>query len=116
MVLMSDWWVQARWGRAFEIVEVVPRSTIGGWAVMRKRDVELTLEDLQAPADDPREWAALRHDLKQVQWEVEAAKKQAAEDRDGLRRRSEHSASWRITRPLRAASHRLGAWRAARRG
>ena len=70
MVLMSDWWVRAHWGRAFEIVEIVPQIHNQSWAVMRKRDVE------------------------------------AGE--------YEHSLSWRLTRPLRAASHRLRAWRTAR--
>ena len=100
MVLMSDWWVQAHWGRAFEIVEVAPLVHGQSWALLRRRDVALTAADLERPADDPREHAALRHNLRQVQREIEA-----------LRRDYERSFSWRVTRPLRAVRAGL-----ARRG
>lgn len=88
MVLMSDWWVRAHWGRAFEVLRI--HSVGQSWALLRKRDVELTVEDLEAPEDDPREVAALRHNLRQVQREVERAQAAA-------------TLSSRITRPLRAA-------------
>lgn len=44
MVLMSDWWVRSHWGRAFEIVDIAPNVFHQSWALMRKRDVELTNE------------------------------------------------------------------------
>jgi len=92
-VLMSDWWVRAHWGRAFEILEVEPWVRNQSWALMRKRDIELTTEDLERPEDDPREFAALRHSFRQVR----------REQSEQLRSEYEESLSWRITRPLRAA-------------
>jgi SAM-dependent methyltransferase len=100
MVLMSDWWVRAHWGRAFEIVEVAPQIHSMSWALLRKRDVELTTEDLETPEDDPREYLAVRHNLRQVRHEIERAQRQTERD---LRREYEGTLSWQLTRPLRAA-------------
>jgi SAM-dependent methyltransferase len=100
MVLMSDWWVAAHWGRAFEIEEVAPLVQGQSWAMMRRRDVQLTTEDLERPEDDPREIHALRHQL-----DAQAA------HLDRVRREYESSASWRVTRPLRTAAQRLRALR-----
>jgi SAM-dependent methyltransferase len=100
VVLMSDWWVRAHWGRAFEILTVVPNVHGQTWMLMRKRDLELALGDLERPADDPREHAALRHNLRQL----ERAQEHALAE---LRAAYEGSLSWRVTRPLRAA-RRLG--------
>jgi SAM-dependent methyltransferase len=94
VVLMSDWWVREHWGRAFDILEVASNVHGQSWALMRKRDVELTPEELERPGDDPREYAALRHNLRQLQREVETA---AA----AVRHEYEESSSWRVTRPLR---------------
>jgi SAM-dependent methyltransferase len=116
MVLMSDWWVRAHWGRAFEFLAMEPRVHNQSWALMRKRPVEVTVEEVQRPADDPREGIALRHNLRQVQRELErahtglsaahrevehlralvAAREASLQDREASR-------SWRLTRPLRAA-------------
>jgi SAM-dependent methyltransferase len=38
-VLMSDWWVRAHWGRAFEVLEIAPQIQNMSWALLRKRDV-----------------------------------------------------------------------------
>ena len=100
MVLMSDWWVREHWGRAFEIVALAPEVHGQSWALLRRRDVALTVADVERPSDDPREHAALRHNIQQVQRELE-----------GVRGEYEQSLSWRLTRPLRAARARL-----ARRG
>jgi SAM-dependent methyltransferase len=100
MVLMSDWWIREHWGRAFDVVAVAPQVHGQSWALLRRRDVAVTVADLERPADDPREHAALRHNLRQVQRELE-----------GVRGEYERSLSWRLTRPLRAARARL-----ARRG
>lgn len=108
-VMMSDWWVRAHWGRAFEILSVAPRIQNQTWALMRKRDVELTVEDLEQPEDDPREFAALRHNLYQVQREFERLRfsegglAQHQRELSELRRNYEASLSWRVTRPLRAS-------------
>lgn len=94
-VFMSDWWIQAHWGRAFEILRVEPQIHGQSWALLRKRDVELTPWDLERPADDPRELVALRHNLEQLRREHTAALGE-------VRCAYEESRSWRITRPLRA--------------
>ncbi|MGH2966570.1 MAG: class I SAM-dependent methyltransferase [Solirubrobacterales bacterium] len=89
-VLMSDWWVRDHWGRAFEVLQTKPDHQT--WVLLRKRDVELTADDLERPGDDPREWAALRHNLRQV-WREQSE----------MQRDYGESLSWRVTRPLRAA-------------
>jgi SAM-dependent methyltransferase len=96
MVLMSDWWVRAHWGRAFDILAT---AEVHGqtWALMRRREVSLNVADLERPADDPREFAALRHNLRQVQLELERRG-------DELRGYYEGTRSWRLTRPLRRLS------------
>jgi SAM-dependent methyltransferase len=110
-VLISDWWMQEHWGRAFEIVELVPQFQNYTWVTLRKRQVELSTEELERPSDDPREYAAVRHNLFQVQREVAKTRielAQAEQDlvRDYERRIAEYenSLSWRITRPLRRAA------------
>jgi SAM-dependent methyltransferase len=96
MVLMSDWWVRAHWGRAFEILEVAPRIHNQSWALLRKRDVELTADELEAPADDPREYVALRHNVRQLQREIERRESEVsmapgAARADGVVRRFAHA-------------------------
>ena len=73
MVFMSDWWVREHWGRAFEIVAVNRCFHNQTWAMLRKREVTLSAAELLEPGDDPREWKALRHNVVQVQRELEAA-------------------------------------------
>ena len=98
---MSDWWVREHWGRAFEILEIAPQIHNMSWAVMRKRDVELTTEDLERPSDDPREYLAVRHSLRQAQRQTfDLAVKVQILERT-VREEYEQSLSWRITRPLR---------------
>lgn len=97
MVLMSDWWVRAHWGRAFEILEVAPAIHGQTWVLMRRRDVQAAIQDLERPADDPREYLALRHNVLQVEQDRERSLAAA-------RRHYETSWSWRITRPLRAVA------------
>ena len=74
-VFLSDWWIRAHWGRAFEIVDihhdrddrgaVVPGTH--GYVVMRKRDVAIAAPDLEAlEPGEPREVAALRHNIAQL--------------------------------------------------
>ncbi len=71
-VFHSDWWLREYWGRAFEVLEVrrpprsvdgVPRITHSN-IVLRKREVELTGEELERiSSDEPRELAALQTSL-----------------------------------------------------
>jgi SAM-dependent methyltransferase len=105
MVLMSDWWVREHWGRAFEFVAVEPMVHGQTWALLRKRHVEATADMLAAPSADPREYAALRHNVEQLQREQVLRESE-------LRRSYERSLSWRVTRPLRSVAAAL---RAARR-
>lgn len=108
MVLMSDWWVREHWGRAFDVVEIAPNIHNQSWALLRARDVDLTVADLERPGDDARELAALRHNLRQVQ-------REAAQPLEAIRTEYERSISWQITRPLRAAAAKARSVRAARR-
>jgi SAM-dependent methyltransferase len=71
MVLMSDWWVEEHWGRAFELVGRTADVYNQTWPLLRKRDVTLSAEELLEPGNDPREWRALRHNVTQLQREVE---------------------------------------------
>jgi SAM-dependent methyltransferase len=113
-VLMSDWWVRAHWGRAFEILEVAPQVHNMSWALMRKRDVELTTEDLTRPEDDPREYQALRHNFRQLQRELYELQGWVQTAGSDLRREYEQSLSWRVTRPLRAAGEKARSLRPRR--
>jgi SAM-dependent methyltransferase len=137
-VFMSDWWIRAHWGRAFEILEihherdangtVIPGTH--GYVVMRKRDVVLGPAQLEAlEADEPRELAALRLNIDQLHEDDRrlrallreavargdtehgwrlAAERRVAELEDMLA----HSRSWRLTAPMRSAAR----WVRARRG
>ncbi|MEA2391206.1 MAG: hypothetical protein QOK31_1315 [Solirubrobacteraceae bacterium] len=112
-VLMSDWWVRAHWGRAFEIVALEPEFHNMSWALMSKRDVALSTEDLEAPADDPREHLALRHNVRQLQREIEQrqidAERRVAEYERQLAEQGSQgdarSTSWQTTGAARAAAH-----------
>ena len=99
MVLMSDWWVDAHWGRAFAPVR---REPVHGqtWALLRRREVDVTEAQLRAPSDDPRELDALAHALELVESDRARA---LAELRDHY----ESSLSWRLTLPLRLAARSL---------
>ena len=107
MILMSDWWVEEHWGRAFEIVDRNPWVHNQHWVMLRRREVELTSAQLLEPAADPREVAALRHNITQLQREVESVAEGARISVDRMRRDYESSLSWRLTRPLRALASRF---------
>jgi hypothetical protein len=137
-VLMSDWWVREHWGRAFEVLGIVPQIQNMSWALLRRRDVELTTENLEAPGEDPREHRALRHNLRQVQRELseiterERHERALREELERLREEHERllqdqanalaelrsdyegSLSWQLTAPLRAGA-RAFRWRRAQR-
>jgi SAM-dependent methyltransferase len=111
-VLMSDWWVDEHWGRAFQILGRLSRFHNFTWVLMRPRDVELTPEDLERESNDPREVAALRHNIRQLQHEVDWYGARLAAREAQLRHEFEASLSWQLTRPLRT----LGKHRTRRAG
>lgn len=124
-VLISEWWLRAHWGRAFEIVAIDPQFQNFSWVLARKREVSLTTDDLERPSDDPREFLALRHNVAQLQNELvreldyqrrlhDVALRDQAERYEHLLREHqaaiqsyETSLSWTATRPLRALRRRL---------
>jgi hypothetical protein len=72
MVLHSEWWIRARWGRAFDVLAFHPgKGTVFGQAVvvLRKRaghptGAALTPDVLERlEPGEPREISALRHAL-----------------------------------------------------
>lgn len=67
-VLISEWWLREHWGGAFEIVSIAPQFQNFGWAVLRKRSRADHRRRLR-PSDDPREYVALRHNIRQLQRE-----------------------------------------------
>jgi SAM-dependent methyltransferase len=70
-VFHSEWWIRRHWGRAFEILNLVPDGLAlpagagQGLVVMRRRERRLTVEELErdaaAPHDQPAT-APLRYD------------------------------------------------------
>lgn len=101
LIVHSEWWVRAHWGRAFEILELRAGTPTGppplygqGAVVMRKRSGSFTVEELERwEPDEPRELAALRHNVTSLRRE--------GEDLRAAIRIYEASRSWRLTKPLR---------------
>jgi SAM-dependent methyltransferase len=144
LVVHSEWWIRAHWGRAFEVEaiergpelvgerEIEPRISGHTWVLLRKREVELTTEELERPEpEEPREVLALRHNVSQLQRQLDAIGEQTDAARRSelnalresfeaeLERKSVRIAlaqqateqtihnfkstlSWRVTKPLRA--------------
>ncbi|HEX3977925.1 MAG TPA: class I SAM-dependent methyltransferase [Solirubrobacteraceae bacterium] len=139
-VFLSDWWIHAHWGRAFEILDIRhERDAAGavipgthGWVAMRKRDVVLTASELEArQPDEPRELAALLRNIEQLhaddrrlrvllgeavaRGDTEHARRLTAENRvTEFQEMLAHSHSWRLTAPFRSAARRVRRRRAAR--
>jgi hypothetical protein len=100
MALMSDWWVREHWGRAFELADIKRRVHNQTWVLLRKRDVEISAEDLAAPSGDPRELDALRHNVVQLQAEIDRlGERLRASERFESELRS--SRGWRLLENLR---------------
>jgi SAM-dependent methyltransferase len=103
LIVHSEWWLRAHWGRAFEILELRSGEPYGlpplfgqGVVVMRKRPVALTTEDLERPAPgEPRELAALRQNVASLRREVASHTVYLT------------SRSWRLTAPLRTMARIL---------
>lgn len=121
IAINSPWWIRAHWGRAFEIVELLPVVEEGapshGIVLARKKPVELGVEDLtRLEPDEPREIEALRHHARQLAEEsrqLRVAHEIQAGEIEGLRPQAEaleqvrSSLSWKLTAPLRRVKQRL---------
>jgi SAM-dependent methyltransferase len=112
IALHSPWWIRAHWGRAFELVELIPHSGDDepeghGVALLRKKPVELTIEDLKRlePGEE-REITALQHHVRQLTDETRLLRALLARSDDVLEEVF-GSVSWRATSPLRAAKRLL---------
>jgi SAM-dependent methyltransferase len=106
-ILHSEWWLRAHWGRAFEIDAVHP---VGfgpqGVVVMRRRDVALTPEDLEAlEPDEPREVIALQHNVRQL-FRGSPKVRERVDHYKRLYEGIAESRSWRMTKPLRDLADR----------
>jgi len=113
-VYHSLWWLQAHWGRAFEFIHLQPAglgfvegSSYGqGIAVMRKKPIALTPEDLEVPeAEEPREIAALFYTLRHSRRETAARVGEIRRLTAGLAAIREKSTA--RTRPSRGRRHKL---------
>ena len=112
-VFHSPWWLRAHWGRAFEIVAISESTTQGedasqGVICLRKDERRApTIAELERPEpDEPREFAAQRHNIDQLKREIADYDARLAEC-DARQASYEESVSWRVTRPLRGLSRRL---------
>jgi hypothetical protein len=132
MVLHSEWWIRAHWGRAFEVV-TLRRSGFSsdsedegqGIVLLRKRPVLLTARELEEPEPgEARELMAARHHAWQLTQELIGLRAEREQLADAWRgeqaahevadRRAQElqraldgvvsSRSWRLTRPLREAA------------
>jgi SAM-dependent methyltransferase len=128
LVFHSEWWIREHWGREFEVMSLErtdPADPEGqGATLLRRRQDRLDAEELERPADDPRELAAARQNIEQLHWDtghlfaqlsaVTDSQAELTENVEGLRREIERqraelaaiarSRSWRLTAPLRAAT------------
>lgn len=101
LIVHSEWWLRAHWGRAFEIVELRHGVSTGppplfgqGVLVMRKRPGSFSRADLERLAEDePRELAAAQQNIASLRREVELL--------GATIRVYATSRSWRLTAPLR---------------
>ncbi len=82
-VFHSRWWLEAHWGRLFELRELRPSGFGGvpqGVVLLSKKDVSLRPGELERPEPgEPREYEAARHNLRQLRNEIAIL----TADRDG---------------------------------
>jgi SAM-dependent methyltransferase len=121
----SEWWLREHWGRLFEIDHLetkgfnpLPGGHGGqGYALMRPREVELAPEDLEHPADDPRELPAalqaaelLRQEFAEQMHHTLAERDRARGERDDAAdtlRAVRSSRIMRMSEPARRGWYRL---------
>jgi SAM-dependent methyltransferase len=104
VVLLSRWWIQEHWGRAFEIERLEDGAPWGnhGLVVARPKPRPPQATGLERiDPGEPREIAALRHNIEQLHRENHAEVQR-------LTQGYEASLSWRLTAPLRAIRRRAG--------
>jgi SAM-dependent methyltransferase len=108
MVFVSEWWLRARWGRAFGLERYLPATHPDhqDWGVFRPKPVEASAELFERPEPgEVREVHALRHNLEQRRSEQRERERALGDALEGVTR----SVSWRLTRPLRLLKRRLRA-------
>jgi SAM-dependent methyltransferase len=114
IVFHSEWWVREHFGRAFDIEDYWPWGfgiegpegmRLGqGCVALRKRAVDITTEELERRADDPREWDALLENLDVVH-EREDAWRGLAEARGAELDALRTSRSWRFGQAMSRLAH-----------
>lgn len=121
-VFHSHWWLEAHWGRAFEIEQIHPTGfgrLSQGVVLLRKKDVELEPEDLERPEPgETRELEAVSHNVRQLCKEIAFLRSErehhlhVQRELEALVDTFRTSHSWRLTAPLRrlasAAKDRRG--------
>jgi SAM-dependent methyltransferase len=78
----SAWWIREHWGRAFDVLELredgfiaLPRWRGQGVVLLARRPGEPTVEELERiDPGEPRELAALRHNVRQLHRELGTAR------------------------------------------
>ncbi len=117
VIYHSEWWLREYWGRVFDIVEYRPWAYTDdgpaagpfghGCVALRKRDVTVTLAELERHSADPREWTAMHENLA-VLHEREAAWRARATAAEAELEAIRSSRSWRaaqavakVARPVR---------------
>ncbi len=109
LIVHSEWWLRAHWGRAFEIQQLRPGDPTGApplfgqsVLVMRKRPGDFSPAELErAEPGESRELAAAQQNVASLRSEVENL---VAENGDlsAWLATTVNSRSWRLTAPLRA--------------
>lgn len=96
VVLHSPWWIESRWGRAFDILSIRPTGFVTpgqghGVVLARKLDIDVTPNDLEWPdRQDPRELAAQRLQMELLEENAARFREQMqrcanrSQDRSGL--------------------------------
>jgi SAM-dependent methyltransferase len=120
MVLHSPWWIREHWGRGFDVLELRPQGFATpvahgqGIVTLQKNSADVTREELERiDHTEPRETAALQHNLQLVQAEVADLRVAVDHFRGQADTLSEHverferSRSWQLTEPLRRVENTI---------